>query len=450
MENKESGSSEKYDGYRAAFEELLPEAGMEKVVGYKASKRGCRPELSVSDLIKGLIFHVMSGFGSFSEHLLWLSGQKFAGSSLSERRAALPWKVFTELMEQALRPLAQLDKQAHAFYRGLRLVAIDGTQFSLQNTPQILKHCTKAAARRLQAAFAKMETVVLLEVGLHNPLAAAIGDKPKGGKQKISEWKLALELLRKIPEKSLLLADRLYGCACFIAQLKQVIDERQSHFLIRARCNLKATVIQRLSDGSALVKVLLRSEKKVTAELTLREIRVRVERAGFRPQEVRLWTSLLDAGEYPAEELVKLYTQRWEQELYYRQMKLELRRGELLQSQTLETAAQEIAALVLATALLARERMKAAGDKPTLKISFVKTLQLLQPLWLLLELGREILSEEQKQQFVEKMYALIAEMTTDKRRSRSCPREVRQPVRGWPRKLKNQSFKGPVQYTVLS
>ena len=453
MPHKRIASSPKSHGFFAAFEQLLPKAELEQLTQYKTTARGCRPDLSASDLIIGLIFHFMNGAGNFAEHLLCLTGKKWAGSSLAERRAALPWKVFTAIMDRALASLAQEQKQPQSFYHGLRLVALDGTQFSLPNTPQILKHGTKAVARRMRAAFAKMETVVLLEVGLHHPLAAAIAGKLKDKKTKSSEWALALSLLGKIPEKSLLLADRLYGCARFIAELKRVIDGRQSHFLVRARSQLKAKVIKRLPDGSALVQVPLRAAKdknKIEEQLVMREIRVRVGRRGFRGQEVRLWTSLLDAVKYPAEELVRLYTQRWEQELYYRQMKLELRRGELLQSQTVETAAQEIAALVLATAVLARERMEAAGEQPARKISFVKTLQLLQPLWLVMELGEDILSEQQKQRFVEKFYELMGKMVVEKKRSRSCPRAVRQPVRGWPRKLKNQSHEAPLQYKILN
>lgn len=182
----------------------------------------------------------------------------------------------------------------------------------------------------------------------------------------------------------------------------------------------------------------------------MREIRVKIRRPGFRMQTLRLWTNLWDASACPAQELARLYTQRWEQELYYRQMKLELRRSELLQSQTVETAAQEVAALVLATALIAKERAQAAaGEIPVLRVSFVKVLGLLQPLWLLFALGADILSQRQKRQLVDRFYTRMRAMVTGKRRSRSCPRAVRQPVRGWPRKTKNISYEGEIAYEIV-
>jgi hypothetical protein len=74
-----------------------------------------------------------------------------------------------------------------------------------------------------------------------------------------------------------------------------------------------------------------------------------------------------------------------------------LRKTDLLQSHTVETAAQEIAALVVASALLAAERARAArGTVPALRVSFVKVLALVPPLWLMLSLLDDLISEDVK------------------------------------------------------
>jgi IS4 transposase len=36
---------------------------------------------------------------------------------------------------------------------------------------------------------------------------------------------------------------------------------------------------------------------------------------------LRFWTSLLDEAQFPARELAELYAARWEQELYFRELK---------------------------------------------------------------------------------------------------------------------------------
>lgn len=391
----------------------------------------------------------MSAAGTLAEHFAQLfADDTLADSSLSERRSRLPWAVFAELMRLGLRPLAQAARHPDAFWRGWRLVALDGTQFSLTNTPQSKATARKAKSRRGRAAFAKITTGVLLELGLHNPLAAAVG---RGGR---SEWALALELLAQVPAQALLLADRLHGCAAFVAAALAACEKVGSHFLIRARTHLRVEVLRRFKDGSRLVRVPVRQKGKpqvIERWLTVREIRVRVQRPGQRATELRLWTSLLDPQSAPARELIPLYARRWEHELYYRELKRQLRKSAVLHSHTLETGAQEIAAVVLASALLARERLRAAaGAVPVLRISFVKTLELLRPLWLTLALGGDLLSQRQKEQLTEKFLEFARRYVTPKRkRPRSCPRAVRQPVSKWPRLRRNQAWAGPVRFKLL-
>jgi hypothetical protein len=402
----------------------------------------------LAKVLPALVFHVMNVAGTLAEHFAQLFPDALCDSSLSERRTRLPWEVFTELMRLGLRTLAQAATHPEAFWRGWRLVALDGTQFSLTNTPQIKATVRKAKSRRGRAAFAKITAGVLLELGLHNPLAAAIG---RGGQ---SEWALALELLAQVPAQALLLADRLHGCAAFVAAAQAACKKIGSHFLIRARTNIRGQVRKRFKDGSRLVRLPVRQKGKprlITQWLEVREIRVRVQRPGFRPQELRLWTSLLDPKSAPATELIALYARRWEHELYYRELKGQLRKSDVLQSHTLETGAQEIAAVVLASALLARERARAAtGETPVLRISFVKTLELLRPLWLILAVGGDLLSARQKAQLTERVLERAGRyVTRRRRRSRSCPRAVRQPVSGWPRLLHNQSWEGPVAFKIL-
>jgi DDE family transposase len=412
-------------------------------------RRGRRPRVPLAKVLPALVFHVMNAAGTLAEHFTQLfEDDSLADSSLSERRSRLPWEVFAQLMRLGLRTLAQAATHPEAFWRGWRLVALDGTQFSLTNTPQIKATARKAKSRRGRAAFVKITTGVLLELGLHNPLAAAIG---RGGQ---SEWALALELLAALPARALLLADRLHGCAAFVAAALDECTKVGSQFLIRARTNIRVEVSKRFKDGSRLVRVPVRQKgqpRHIIRWIQVREIRVRVQRRGHRAQELRLWTSLLDAQSAPARELIELYARRWEHELYYRELKRQLRQSEVLQSHTLETGAQEIAAVVLASALLARERARAAaGQVPVLRISFLKTLELLRRLWLTLAIAGELLSVRQKQQLTEKFLAFARRYVTRKRKCpRSCPRAVRQPVSGWPRLLQNQSWEGPVHFKLL-
>ena len=424
-------------GFLGAWQKLLG-----TFVPKLPARRGRKPRVPLLPLLATLVFHVMNHAGTLAEHFALLFDDALNDSSCASRRARLPWEVFADLMRRTLRPRAQKRRHPTAFWRGLLLLAMDGVQFSLTNTPQVARACKKAKSRRGPSAFAKIASSVLLEIGHHNPLAAAIGRKGE------SEWELARRLLAQLPQAALLLADRLHGCAAFVAQVLPACQRVDSHFLIRARTQIKTHVVRRLPDGSRLVRVPVRQKGKprvIVQWLELREIRVQVHRPGHRPVELRLWTDLLDPRQAPARELVELYAQRWEQELFYRQLKRQLRKSDVLQSHTVETGAQEIAAMMLASSLLAAERARAAqGEVPVLRVSFVKLLELLRPLWLVLALGEDVLEDWQKEELSRRCYEQARRCLTPKRRQRSCPRAVRQPVRKWPRLLQNESWSGPV------
>ena len=430
-------------GFLAAWERLIGKSGMPPL----PRRRGRPPRVPLTALLATLTFHVMQDAGTLAEHFAQLFDDRLADSSWADRRSRLPWAIFAELMRRALRPRATT-RQREAFWHGWRVLALDGTQFSLTNTPQIAATTTKARTRRGRAAFAKLTTAVLLEVGLHNPLAAAIG---RAGE---SEWALAHRLLAQLPARALLLGDRLYGVAAFVGPARAACQRVGSHFLLRASRVTKPRVIRRLPDGTRLIQIAWRARHRpaqLLGWLEVREIRVRVGRAGHRPRTLRLWTSLLDPTEAPALELAQLYAQRWEHELYFRELKRQIRKTDVLQSHTVETAAQEIAALVLVSALLACERQRAAGSHvPVLRVSFVKIFELvIKPLWLLVDLGAGLLTDRQLAQLTTRAYAQMRQFQTPPRRARSCPRAVRQPVQAWPRLLRAHSTTGPLQFQLV-
>jgi len=430
-------------GFLAAWEQMVGARGI-PVIG---RRRGRKPRVPLAHLLAALTFHVMQGAGTLAEHFSDLFDDALADSSWADRRARVPWEVFAELMRRVLRPKATR-RHPDAFWRGWRVLALDGTQFSLTNTPQITRTVDKARTRRGRAAFAKMTAAVLLEVRLHNPLAAAIG---RSGD---SEWALAQRLLAHLPKRALLLGDRLYGVAAFVVHARAACARVGSHFLLRASRVTKPRVRKRLADGSRVIQIAYRARHRpsqILDWLEVREIRVRVGRPGHRTHELRLWTSLLDVRTAPALELAQLYAQRWEHELYFRELKRQVRKTDVLQSHTVETAAQEIAALVLVSALLAAERLRAAGGQlPVLRVSFAKILELcVKPMWLWLELGHGVLTEHQLTTIMKRGYARMRRYVTPPRRARSCPRAVRQTVKAWPRLLRTQSVEGPFHFKLV-
>lgn len=266
-------------------------------------------------------------------------------------------------LDVLLAPLGSEETCPEGFYSGYRLVGVDGTKFSLQNTAAINGRVRKAAARRsrreapVEAAFAQLWACTLVELGPHNPLAAAAGCGGEG------ELSLAAGLLGGLGAGDLLLGDRLYGVGWFVYQLLQ---SETGAFLLKVKDSQTSRFVKRLEDGSALVEVDVRSRKRpatIIATLRLREIRYSVESVDENGQTTvshyRLWTNLCDAREYPAAELTALYTSRWGHERFYAQMKLALQTQDYLPAQLVETACVEIFAMVWACALAARTPSRA-------------------------------------------------------------------------------------------
>ena len=153
--------------------------------------------ISGAELLLGLVYHVSQPQGTLATHLHELTGKKISDSAASQRRLTMPWEVFEAILAQALSPSSRSQAPARsASTRVFGSWASTGTQFSCANTPRILGTMIKAATRRFEAAFAKLGCAVLVELGSHAPLAAAISAPDLLGE---SETALAGQLLSRLP-----------------------------------------------------------------------------------------------------------------------------------------------------------------------------------------------------------------------------------------------------------
>jgi hypothetical protein len=111
-------------------------------------------------------------------------------------------------------------------------------------------------------------------------------------------------------------------------------------------------------------------------KLTLREVRVRVTQKGFRTKELVVVTTLLDAEEYPADEIAELYRRRWHAELNLRSLKTVLQMDHL-RCKTPHRARNEFFMHLVAYNLIRRVMALAARDAGTCpwQLSFKGALQ---------------------------------------------------------------------------
>ena len=147
MQDDASRNLSPISDFKKAIRLLIPIRSISDVFRlYGPSKR--RPaRLKAWELVHSLVYHLLLPVGTLSEHVKQLTGKKISDSGLSQRRMAIPWQVFESLMEACLKPKAKPRLHCEAFYKGFRLCGIDGTQFSVANTPQNRSGLSKAPSR---------------------------------------------------------------------------------------------------------------------------------------------------------------------------------------------------------------------------------------------------------------------------------------------------------------
>ena len=101
--------------------------------------------------------------------------------------------------------------------------------------------------------------------------------------------------------------------------------------------------------------------KAMPEYLTVRELRIRVEQAGFRSKEIIIVTTLLDPTEFSKQDLADLFRARWNQELDLRSIKTTMQM-DFLRCETPDLVRKEVWTHLLAYNLI-RTVMAQAADK---------------------------------------------------------------------------------------
>jgi hypothetical protein len=289
--------------------------------------------------------------------------------SITDARVRLGWEVMRQLFLRVAHPLATR-KTRGAWYRDWRLVAIDGTSFSLQHTAANATEFGLHESKEGPSAFPLLRMVALVEIGTHAVIAAACDAYRK------AELALAEELLPRLSAEMLLLEDRGFVGYAWWAKTRRANAE----ILCRLLSNMKFNRDQPLADGSYLSTI--RPPKGVAGEpIPVRIIVYCLKGVPNAEPQCRLVTSLLDPTAAPAEELAALYHERWEEENTFDEFKTHLRGGShvLLRSKTPDLVRQEFYGLLLAHYIVQAVKHDAAlaiGEDPD-RLSFTHTIRVL-------------------------------------------------------------------------
>ena len=278
------------------------------------------------------------------EGLRWLWGAeavRVAGKSgISQARTRLGEAPLRRLYERVARPIATPTSKG-AWYRGWRLVSLDGSCLDVADTGENGAAFGRPEAGRGASAFPQVRFVALVENGTHVLFGARLGGFAEG------ETTLAHEALAALQPGMLCLADRQF----FGHVLWRAAAATGAELLWRVKRHLRLPREAVLADGSFLSTIYpgAKDRRHRTGGVRVRVVEYRLEGVADAEPLYRLVTTLLDPSEAPAAELAALYHERWEIEGALAELKTRLRGARMvLRSKTPALVRQEFWGLLLA------------------------------------------------------------------------------------------------------
>lgn len=278
-----------------------------------------------------------------TDGLSWASGgtERYvlpSKSAIFQARVRLGSEPVAGLFARVARPIGG-DDTPGVWLAGRRLVAIDGTCLEVADTPENAEYFGRPGVNKgEQAAFPMARVVALAECGTHAIFAARVGTYRE------SETALTEPLLADLRPGMLLTADRGF----FSYALWRKASGTGADLLWRVRTDPagpKPTHLEDLPDGSWLAHLRRSTPASARREepMLVRVIDYTIDDGRENPASYRLFTTMLDPGEASASDLAGAYTQRWEIELAFDELKTHQRGPRtVLRSKSPDLVLQEI------------------------------------------------------------------------------------------------------------
>lgn len=257
----------------------------------------------------------------------------------------------------------------------------DGTTASMPDTPENQAAYPQARTQKTGLGFPILRIVAVMSLHCAAVLDVAIGPyKGKGS----GEPSLFRALLGALGKGDVLLADRYYASFCLIGMLlgrgvdsvMRQHQRRKSDFRTGTRLGPEDHLVTLAKPAERPDWLEGREYEALPSEMTVRELRVRVARKGFRVRSLVVVTTLLDAQVYSKQEVARAFRCRWQVELDLRAIKRTMGM-DVLRCKTPEMVRKEIWMHLLAYNLVRAVMAEAArqADIEPREVSFAGALQ---------------------------------------------------------------------------
>lgn len=325
-----------------------------------------------------------------------LAGVSFSAAAYCEARKRLPLVLFKELLRHVCDALFP---QVHTTgrWRGHRTWMLDGSSFSMSDTPALRAHFGQPSEQTEGCGFPVAHLLALFHAG--TGLLLQVLASP----MRTHDMRYAATMHPELEEGDILIADRGFASFAHLALLLL----RNMHALFRChetqivsfRVGRKHTsrhrprkglprsrYVRRLGRWDQLVEYTKPKVKpswmekasfaRLPKTLLLRELRFLSRQRGYRTRTITLVTTLVDPVAYPAEALAELYLGRWQIEVNFRHLKTTMGL-EVLHCQSVAGVLKELYMFAITYNLVRLVMLEAARrqEVPLERISFIDALR---------------------------------------------------------------------------
>lgn len=411
------------------FEKFIPHAFLKPEQGGAMSRRRL---FSKENTFWAFFSQVVDADGGCKEVIRKLQsyasikGGKVPSSSTASycvARKKLDEQMLSDILEHTADRLEALSEGG--LMNNRRVIVVDGTGISMPDTLANQEIWPQSSSQKVGCGFPMARMCACFSLKSGALLSYALGNKNN------HELPLFRRQWNTLKRGDIILGDKGF-CSYFdTAKLtEQGVDSVVT--LARRAPVSAASSVKRLGPDDLLItwqrpvyNTNLSYSKdewvKLPEELILRQIKVTVKYPGFRTQKFYIVTTLLDAVQYPAEELAGLYFKRWDVELFFRDIKTTMGM-DILRCQTPEMIRKEIQMHFIAYNCIRRLMCEAAKevDLDVRVVSFKGSVQALrnwEP-----HLNQAKISRAERFRLISDLYVAMTNTPIKQRPGRSEPR----------------------------